>query len=66
MVVRNPFSKRSERLWLVLEESPGARDGYGIVYDAADDRFGLAYGDGAGPPIVSGFYRCFLSAFDGM
>jgi hypothetical protein len=38
-------------LWLVLEEDPGSRDGYKIVYDEAKDMYGLAIASDEGADI---------------
>jgi hypothetical protein len=47
-------------LWIVLEETPGKRDGYLIVYDERQCEFGLAVWDGD-TPVFIGFYGDLLT-----
>lgn len=53
------------QLWIVLEEMPGAKDGYLIVFDERRREFGLATWDGEMPVFV-GFYGSFLNTLKGM
>ena len=52
-------------LWIVLEEHPGTTDGYLIVFDEENHRFGLADYSGA-TPVFLGFHGSFLAALAGM
>jgi hypothetical protein len=52
-------------LWLILEENPGARDGYQIVFEESSGEFGLAC-PGFDGPIFLGRYGSFLCAFEAM
>jgi hypothetical protein len=40
------------QLWIVLEESPGERDGYLIVFDDRQGIFGLVNWDGDVPVLI--------------
>jgi hypothetical protein len=66
---RNTFPKsdsgKSLDLWIVLEEIPGSRDGYLIVFDERRRLFGLAIWNGD-MPVVLGFYGGFLNTLRGM
>jgi hypothetical protein len=66
---RNTFPKlhdgRPLELWIVLEETPGSRDGYLIVYDETKRVFGLAAWDGE-TPVFLGFHGTFLNTLNGM
>ena len=53
------------QLWIVLEESPGERDGYLIVFDDRQGVFGLADWDGD-TPVFLGFHGSFLNTLQGM
>ncbi len=62
-----PNYKRGEPLdlWIVLEETPGTRGGYLIVYNEEEREFGLAvWGDDL--PIFIGCYGTFISTLVGM
>lgn len=48
-------------LWLVLDERPEVEGGYKIVYDEADDIFGLVIGN-----TFIGYYGSFLETLQGM
>lgn len=66
---RNTFPKLKKgkplELWIVLEETPGASDGYLIVFDEETHQFGLA--DWAGStPVFLGFHGTFLNTLEGM
>lgn len=52
-------------MWLVLEETPGSKDGYLIVYDERRHSFGLADWDGD-TPVFLGFHGRFLDALEAM
>jgi hypothetical protein len=66
---RNNFPKlnggKPFQLWIVLEESPGKRDGYLIVFDERQRMFGLACWDGDTPVFV-GYHGTFLNTLQGM
>jgi hypothetical protein len=66
---RNTFPKlnggKPLQLWIVLEESPGERDGYLIVLDDRQGIFGLAIWDGD-VPVFIGSYGSFLDTLQGM
>lgn len=66
---KNTFPKlrggKPLNLWIVLEEHPGTTDGYLIVFDEANHRFGLADYSGT-TPVFLGFHGSFWSAFVGM
>jgi hypothetical protein len=53
------------QLWVVLEERPGTKYGYLIVFDETQRECGLAYWDGD-PPAFLGFYGSFLNTLRGM
>jgi hypothetical protein len=69
VICRNTFPKlnggKPLELWIVLEESPGKKDGYLIVFDDQQRIFGLAIGDGD-TPVFLGFYGTFLNTLQGM
>ncbi len=50
------------RLWLVLEETPGDRDGYKIVYGEEAGMFGLAV-PGSPRDVFLGYYGSFLDTY---
>jgi hypothetical protein len=53
-------------LWLVLEETPGKRDGYLILYNHEMSQFGLgAWGEGD-EIVFLGYHGKFWSTFEGM
>jgi len=52
-------------LWIVLEETPGRREGYLIVFDEQRRTFGLASWDGESPVFI-GFHSTFLNTLQGM
>jgi hypothetical protein len=66
---RNTFPKlhggKPLELWIVLEETPGRRDGYLIVFDETQRVFGLADWDGE-TPVFLGFHGTFLNTLEGM
>ncbi len=66
---RNTFPRleggRPIELWIVLEETPGRRDGYLIVFDERKRVFGLADWDGD-TPVFIGFYGSFINTLQGM
>ena len=66
---RNTFPKlaggKPLQLWIVLEETPGTRDGYLIVFDEERRKFGLASWSGE-TPVFLGFHGSFLSTLEGM
>jgi hypothetical protein len=66
---RNTFPKlhggRPLQLWIVLEETPGKRDGYLIVFDETQRVFGLADWDGD-TPVFLGFHGSFQDTLQGM
>lgn len=66
---RNTFPKlnggRPLDLWVVLEEVPGSKDGYLIVFDERKGAFGLA--DWTNDTVVFlGYHGTFLETLDGM
>ena len=70
--VRNTFpfpdrpKPRTLDLWLVLEETPGIRDGYLILYNHDSDQFGLgSWGEGD-EIVFLGYHGSFWSTFEGM
>jgi hypothetical protein len=66
---RNTFPKLNSgkplQLWIVLEETPGEREGYLIVFDDRQRLFGLADWDGD-TPVFLGFHGSFLDTLQGM
>lgn len=52
-------------MWVVLEEKPGKRSGYKIVFGKEAGMFGLAV-PGTPNDIFVGFYGSFLETFRGM
>jgi hypothetical protein len=52
-------------LWVVLEETPGSKDGYLIVYDDQKRTFGLAAWD-AEMPVYLGYYGTFMDTLRAM
>jgi hypothetical protein len=60
-------SPSAATLWLVLDECPGQRSGYLVVYDASRDEFGLA-GKGAGGDAgaVVGWYGSLRDTLEAM
>lgn len=52
-------------LWIVLEENPGATEGYIIVFDEENRRFGLASASGT-QPIFLGWHGGFVDTLQGM
>lgn len=66
---RNTFAKldggRPLDLWIVLEETPGSKDGYLIVYDDRKCTFGLADWDGE-IPVFLGYHGTFAATLLGM
>ncbi len=69
--VRNTFphpdspSPKYLDLWIVLEENPDSTEGYLIVFDEENHRFGLASASGA-QPIFLGWHGGFVDALQGM
>jgi hypothetical protein len=53
------------RAWIVLEEMPGTRDGYVIIFYEEQGVFGLAIWDEITPVLV-GFYGSFLDTLQAM
>jgi len=68
-VCRNSFPALDDggplQLWIVLEETPGRREGYLIVFDEQRRTFGLASWDGESPVFI-GFHSTFLNTLQGM
>lgn len=66
---RNTFPKlnggKPLQLWVVLEETPGTREGYLIVFDEERGVFGLADWSGD-TPMFLGFHGSFLNTLEGM
>jgi hypothetical protein len=66
---RNTFPRlnggKPLHLWIVLEEMPGSRSGYLIVFDEKNRRFGLADWDGE-TAVFLGFHGDFLNTLRGM
>jgi hypothetical protein len=66
---RNTFPQlnggRPLTLWIVLEETPGSRDGYLIVYDERQGAFGLADWD-SDVPVFLGYHGTFMATLRGM
>jgi hypothetical protein len=66
---RNTFPKFNAgeplEMWIVLEETPGKNDGYLIVFDEQERKFGLADWD-VDTPVFLGFHGTFLNTLDGM
>lgn len=52
-------------LWVVLEERPGKKDGYLIVYDERNHQFGLG-GWSGGIPAFLGHHGTFLNTVAGI
>lgn len=52
-------------LWIVLEENPGSTEGYLIVFEEENRRFGLASASGT-QPIFLGWHGGFVDALQGM
>ena len=52
-------------LWIVLEETPGKRDGYLIVFDEQRRTFGPADWSGD-TPVFLGYHGGFLNTLQGM
>lgn len=66
---RNTFPELNKgkplRLWVVLVEAPGRKDGDFIVFDEQRGAFGLADWDG-GMPVFLGYHGGFLNTLQGM
>jgi hypothetical protein len=66
---RSTFPKlnggKSLQLWIVLEETPGKSDGYLIVFDDLQGKFGLADWNGS-TPVFLGYYGSFLNTLESM
>jgi hypothetical protein len=66
---RNTFPEleggRPLDLWIVLEEMPGKKDGYLIVFDERKSTFGLAAWNGA-VPVFLGYHGSFMNTLEGM
>ena len=66
---RNSFplleSGRALDLWIVLEETPGNKDGYLIVFDERTRKFGLAAWT-EDVPIFLGYHGSFMNTLEGM
>ena len=69
VVCRNTFPMlkggRSLHLWIVLEETPGKNDGYLIVFDDPQGKFGPAVWDGK-TAVFLGFHGSFVKTLQGM
>ncbi len=69
VVCRNTFPKLQRgkplRLWIVLEELPGTRDGYLIDFDDRQGKFGLADWN-SDSRVFLGFHGSFLNTQQGM
>jgi len=52
-------------MWLVLEETPGQKSGYLVVYDERKKDFGLAVWDGD-TAVHIGYHGSFLDTLKGM
>jgi hypothetical protein len=52
-------------LWLVLREDPAKQEGYLVVFDESQNRFGLAV-HGAQRPVFIGYYGSFTETLSGM
>ncbi len=53
------------RLWLILEEHPVEHSGYEVVFDEAQQAFGLATQSNEGP-VFLGIYGTFLETLEAM
>lgn len=53
------------QLWIVLEETPGRSDGYLIVFDDLQGKFGLADWNGT-TPVFLGYHGSFVNTLQGM
>ena len=53
-------------MWVVLEETPGSRDGYVILFDEGNGRFGLGGFGEDGRVVFLGYHGSFWSTFHGM
>lgn len=66
---RNTFPKLNKgkplEFWIVLEEHPGRKDGYLIVFDEDQRRFGLADWSNE-TPVFLGFHGTFMNTLLGM
>lgn len=62
----DPLNLDTVDLWLVLEEDPEACEGYKVVYDDVNQRFGLAITAPDGKCVFLGLYGSFLEAYDAM
>ncbi len=69
VVCQNTFPQLNKgkplELWIVLEEEPGSKECYFIVFDERKYSFGLAYGS-PDKPAFNGYYGTFLAALAGM
>jgi hypothetical protein len=52
-------------LWIVLEETPGKKDGYLIAFDERTRKFGLADW-GGDVPVFLGYHGSFMDTLEGM
>ncbi len=52
-------------LWIVLEETPGKKDGYLIAFDERKHKFGLADWNGD-IPVFLGYHGSFMDTLEGM
>ena len=52
-------------MWIVLEETPGKKDGYLIAFDERKHKFGLADWNGD-IPVFLGYHGSFMDTLEGM
>jgi hypothetical protein len=52
-------------LWIVLEETPGTKDGYLIAFDERKHKFGLADWNGD-IPVFLGYHGSFMDTLEGV
>ena len=66
---QNTFPKlqdgRPLDLWIVLEETPGKKEGYLIAFDERTRKFGLVDW-GGDVPVFLGYYGSFMDTLEGM
>jgi len=66
---KNTFPKLNKgkplHVWIVLEEHPGSKDGYLIVFDESRGAFGLADWGAEGPTFL-GYHGTFLNTLESM
>ncbi len=64
-IYKDAASDEKIELWLVLEECPDTLNGYKIVYDEAENEYGLAYSAEPEDDFI-GYYGSFLETLEGM